>query len=653
MKSVVSLSGLAVLLCFEVPIGGCHCDGGLEQCEVPLAAAVVVTPKSPAPMEKSAADDMAFFLGKMTGRSDFCVVEEDSAPINGVAVYVGDTKAARNAGVTADGLGPQDYRVRTARNRVFIVGGRPTGTSYGVSDLLATHFDCYHVDYDTVVAPSNAAPVLPALDCVKRPTVQRREVYTWIRKRWLTPEGARTQADLRRRNFLAWDKADRVTPGSRPSTRLGSVHNFHRYLPPEKYADAHPEYYGLDKKGRRRFGKRPGWTQLCLTNPDVRRLVKDALIEAIEADRREFPDAPPTRYAFGQGDYCHYHVCWCSNCVAFAEKHGGDGALLFDFVNDLCAAVKDRWPDVRLSTNAYECTEEPPADVEIDPNVIVQYADYYGKRCDFQPLTNAMNRAQHDLYVKWARKGVDLEVWNYLIPNYSQPQMFPGFGVPATSVDAIIADTELFRVTGLNGIFVEAEYCGYLPRSFAFLNYFLYAQLLYDRNRDPEKLISIYMDAVYGPAAQEMKEYLALLREVQRELPVANVHDWQWRSCWPHVRSSKLQKGALRLLGVAAKKAEGDRRAAAKVAAEYADVLHAYIIGLLGPDRCEDPKLIAEYERQTRLHFAALPFTEHVIRKEFLDKFLVDLSKTRGVVCDANQKGDQQSGNRKESFRLK
>ena len=627
MKPVVLFSALAVLFCCWVPIGGCSCDVGLEPCEVPLAAAVVATPESPAPMEKAAAEDVALFLGKMTGRSDFSVIDEDSVPMDGVAVYVGNTKAAREAGVTAEGLDPQDYRVHTAKNRVFIVGGRPTGTSYGVSDLLATHFDCYHVDYDTVVAPSNTALVLPALDYVKRPTVQRREVYTWIRKRWLTPEGARTQADLRRRNFLAWDKADRVTPGGRPSKRLGTVHNFHRYLPPEKYAAAHPEYYGLDKKGKRRFGNRPGWTQLCLTNPDVRRLVKDALVEAIEADRREFPVAPPTRYAFGQGDYCHDHICWCSNCVAFVEKHGGDSALLFDFVNYLCAAVKERWPDIRLSTNAYECTEEPPADVEIDPNAIVQYADYYGKRCDLQPLTNAVNRAQHDLYVKWARKGVDLEVWSYIIPNYSQPQMSPGWGVPATSVDAIIADTALFRDTGLKGIFVEAEYCAYLPRSFQFLNYFLYSQLLYDRGRDPERLISLYMDAVYGPAAKEMKEYLALLREVQRELPVASVHDWQWRDCWPHIRSEKLQKGALRLLSEAAKKAAGDRRAAAKVAAEYADVLHACIVGRLGPNRCEDPKLIAEYERQTRIHFASLPYTEQVVREELLDRFLADLPK--------------------------
>ena len=634
MKSDVSFWGLAVLLGLGATIGGCSCDGELELCEVPLADAVVVTPNSPAPMEKAAAEDMAFFLGKMTGRSDFCVVEENSAPMKGVAIYVGETKAARRAGVAGYGLGPQDYRVRTARNCVFIVGGRPTGTSYGVSDLLATHFDCYHVDYDTIIAPSNAAPVLPALNCIKRPTVQRREVYTWIRRRWLTPEGARTQADLRRRNFLAWDKADRVTPGSRPSKRLGTVHNFHRYLPPEKYADAHPEYYGLDRKGKRRFGKRTGWTQLCLTNPDVRRLVKDALIEAIEADRREFPDAPPTRYAFGQGDFCHDHICWCSNCVDFVEKHGGDGALLFDFVNYLCAAVKKRWPDVRLSTNAYECTEEPPDGVDIDPNAIVLYADYYGKRCDLQPLTNTVNRAQYDRYVKWARKGVNLEVWNYLIPNYSQPQMSPGWGVPATSVDAIIADTALFRETGLKGIFVEAEYCAYLPRSFQFLNYFLYSQLLYDRSRDPEKLISLYMDAVYGPAAQEMKEYLALLRQVQRELPIANVHDWQWRDCWPHIRSETLRKGALRLLSAAAKKAAGDGRAAAKVAAEYADVLHAYIVGMLGPKRCEDPNLIAEYERQTRIHLASLPYTEQVIREEFLDKFLADLSKTRGMVCE-------------------
>ena len=613
------------MLCAAV----CGCAADMAPRDVPLSDAVIVVPDDAKSLEKAAADDLALFLGKITGRDGFRVVAEKDAPRDGVAVYVGDTAAARMAGVTPDGLGPQDYRLRTMKDRAFVLGGRPTGTSYGVSDLLAVNFDCYHVDYETFIAPPNPAPVLPAADIVKHPTVPRRTLYSWIRTRWLKSENVQVQSDLRRRNFLLWDQADRVAPGDRVSERLGTVHNFHRYLPPEKFKDAHPEYYGLDKKGNRKFGKRPGWTQLCLTNPDVRRQVRDALFAAIKADRLEFPDAPPTRYAFGPGDYCHDHLCWCTNCLAFVERHGGDGALLFDFTNYLCAEVRKRWPDVRISTSAYECTEVPPTDIEIDRNTIVSYADYYGKRCDFQPLTNAMNKAQYDLYMKWAGKGVDLSLWNYLIPNYSQPQMFPGWGVPATSVDAIIADTALFRDTGLKGIFVEAEYCAYLPRSFHFLNYFLYSQLLYDRGRDPEKLISLYMDAVYGPAAQEMKEYLALLREVQRELPVANVHDWQWRACWPHAHSAKLQKGALRLLAVAAAKAAGDRRAAARVAAEYADVLHAYIIGLLGPGRCKDPALIAEYERQTRLHFASLPFDEKVIRTEHLDKFLADFQKIK------------------------
>ena len=589
---------------------------------VPLGRAVIVVPDAAKPLEKAAADDLSFFLGKVTGRDGgFRIVAERDEPEEGVRVYVGATAAAKAAGVTADGLGPQGFRIRTAKDRVFVVGGSPTGTSYGISDLLAVGFGCYHVDYDTVIAPPNAEPVLPATDIRKEPAILSRTIYSWIRPRWLTPEKRKVQEQILRRNYLFWDDADRSLPGTRPTKRLRHAHNMYEYLPPAQYAKDHPEYYAQREDGSRTLFEKRNFGQLCYSNPEVRRVLKERLVEIIEADRRENPDSPPNLYPFGQGDYCMEHLCWCTNCLVVAAKYGGDSGLLYELVNELAALVRDRWPEIRIGSNAYECTEVPPKGLEIADNVVVQYCDYYGKRCDLQPLSNAVNSAQLDLYLQWAGRTRDLSLWTYQLPNYSQPKMEPGYGVPAVGIDSIIADTALYARTGLKRMFVESEFEGWHPRTFHFLHYFLWAQLLFDPSRDADRLIDVYMDAVYGPAAPEMKEYLAVLRAEQRLRPVTSVHDWRYRYKWPHTGSARLRDRAVELLGRAAKKAAGDVKASARVATEYADALHALALGYLGPKADRSPEVLAEYRRQMRIHFASLPYTDEVKQKYYLENF--------------------------------
>ena len=62
----------------------------------------------------------------------------------------------------------------------------------------------------------------------------------------------------------------------------GFCHTFYPLVPPEKYFDAHPEWYSLVNGKRTHDG-----AQLCLSNPQLR----DFMVERVKEWLREAPDA--------------------------------------------------------------------------------------------------------------------------------------------------------------------------------------------------------------------------------------------------------------------------------------------------------------------------------------------------------------------------
>ena len=91
-------------------------------------------------------------------------------------------------------------------------------------------------------------------------------------------------------------------------------------MPPEKYFNEHPEYYS--EVNGKRLGKR---TQLCLTNPDVLRLVTEEVLRRI----REDPNA--SFYGVSQNDW--YNYCTCEKCKAIDDYEESHAGTMIAFVN--------------------------------------------------------------------------------------------------------------------------------------------------------------------------------------------------------------------------------------------------------------------------------------------------------------------------------
>lgn len=539
--------------------------------DIDLAGATVVVPDAPQKWERLAADDLSAALTRASGKASGVRGESEAgADATGARVYVGRTRFAAQAGVDVARLEAQEFRVRTLPGAVIVAGGRPTGTSYGVSDLLATRFGIYELDAGVNVVPADPHLRLPTgLDYTRKPAIRFRDIYRRYDLYDEVTDAARNDlAQFRRRNYFAWDEAD-LPPDCRPTRRMLSCHTFQQLIPPETFAKTHPEWFSLTKSGKRTFEKFGG--QLCLTNPEMRREATRKLLEIIAEDRKGTSAVRPGLYEVSQCDFSPDYLCACANCQTRVRELGGENGLLLDFVNELAGRVSERYPDVSIRTFAYECTERP-SKVTPAPNVIVRYCDFYSKHVDLYPLEAPENAGQLALYREWVDRKCRLELWDYLLYNFASGQMKFETGLPATSVDAIIGDARLFARTGLERIFVEAEYGKRYPKSFRKLEYFLLGQLLFDPKKDAEGLVDTFLRGYYGPAADEMAACLKLLREAQR---THRTSPEAWKSNdFAHL-TPDFVSSAEALLSAAYAKAGGDAVLAARVADDYVNVLRA------------------------------------------------------------------------------
>lgn len=577
--------------------------------DVNLKNAVIVHPDRMVNWEKDAVKDLQTALEKITGKK-FLVRPERSAPKKGVRIFVGNTKSAAAAGVNVKKMAPQEFRIKTAKGNLYIAGGTPTGTSYGVSWFLQKNFGVFQFDFDCFSFPRNADPKIREMNYSKKPDIMERDIYNLMLSSRLTSPNKSSWHKFYRRNFLDWHRADRNTPGFRISRMTRGCHSFFQYVPPKKYFKTNPEYFSMHANGVRSW--RP-CGQLCMSNKEMRKVACNSLLEFIKKDRAKFPKNYPTLYELSQEDNTYY-MCCCTECKAITKKYGGENGLLLEFVNELANKIAKLYPDVYIRTFAYVSTEQPVKGISPAPNVIVQYCDLYGYSNHMYPLTDPVNKERYELYMKWVKKAPNLMVWDYIL------------GKPAVSaLDAIIEDAKLFKKTKLQRIFMESEYLPYNPPAFRILQYFLQAQLLYDSSQDAEKLINIFMDNYFGVAAPEMKEYLALLRKIQKTCPTPAT-EWRYGRV-AHTNNFPFLNEARKIINKGFAKVKNNKQVAGRVARELVGI-HSYLFKFYrnNPKKAAEFKaLLAEYKMMMTFSINGLPYREKH-KKELFQKLNDELS---------------------------
>ncbi len=266
-----------------------------------------------------------------------------------------------------------------------------------------------------------------------------------------------------------------------------------------KYFDSHPEYFAL------RGGER-NKNQLCLSNPDVLRIVTEEVLAELKL--RHDPSASLQIVSVTQND--NYDYCQCENCAAFEAAHGGTpSASIIRFVNQIADAVKQAgYDNVAIDTFAYQYSRQAPQGIVPRDNVIIRLCTIEG--CFVHPLDDP-NCPENVGIMKdleeWSKICDRIYIWDYVNNYRNTLSVWPDFGV-------IQKNIQIFYEHNVKGVYEEGNY--YMDSSdaeFGELKSYMISKCLQDPYCDLEKYVDGFLAAYYGDGWQNIKDFIALTVE--------------------------------------------------------------------------------------------------------------------------------------------
>ncbi len=446
--------------------------------------------------EQTAADQLAHYLGRAAA-TEFEIVAEAEALADTPAIFVGPTARAAEAGIDVAALAAEQWIVRTVDDDLIIAGGRPRGTLYAACHFLEDVIGVHWWSPWAENVPTMPTIEVADLDLSGEPVLQYRDIYT------LYGNDGGAFAARNRLNRQGDAKIAGEWGGGMDYGPPYHVHTFFMYIRPDEYFEAHPEYFSLIN-GERKAER----TQLCLTNPELRELFRDKLIAYIEQSRAQAAEAgepAPRVFSISQNDWGG--ACQCDVCQAIAQAEGSEAGPLLDFVNYMADAIAEDYPDVYVSTLAYQYTQAPPASIRPRDNVIIRLCDTTSNFT--RAITDPENEQFHDFLLSWAEIAPNLRVWDYAV-TYAEPR-----GMPMPSVHTYARDFQFYAENNVEGVFTELEYP--VRADMRDLKVWMMIKLLEDPYQDYGALLETFTDGFYGPAGPMIREYLAALEASSQE----------------------------------------------------------------------------------------------------------------------------------------
>ena len=137
-------------------------------------------------------------------------------------------------------------------------------------------------------------------------------------------------------------------------------HSWPSTVPPSKYAKTHPEYFVM--QGGVRQPQMAG-TQLCYSNPDVRRLFLEKILHIFSLGLKD--------YQLCQSD--GFVACECAACKALGEPR----EAVWKLHRQLAEKAFKQYPDCKISILSYALTQIPPQSFDtFPPNVNIELSKY-------------------------------------------------------------------------------------------------------------------------------------------------------------------------------------------------------------------------------------------------------------------------------------
>ena len=449
----------------------------------------IAIPAKASPAQKYAAEELRDFTEKTTGvKLPIVTVASGARALPAKAIVLGES-----GGQGADRpAGKDGFRLVAKPPHLYITGESDRGTLYGVYEVLERFAGCRWYASWHARTPRCARIEVPAnLDETQTPAFAMREPY------WYDVIQNPAFAARLRVNSRSWRRLGEKYGGDpyRFGGGLGSCHTFNTLLSPKEYFATHPEYFSL-VKGRRLNGR----TQLCLTNPDVLRIVTSNVLARIRKD----PGAK--FYGVSQNDW--YNFCECPSCKAVDDEEGSHAGTMSRFVNAIAEAVEKEFPEAIIETLAYQYTRKAPKKTKLRHNVVPCLCTI---ECDFAQPIDKSPYGENIAFCKdiadWSRLTDFLYIWDYTTD-------FAHYTMPWPNVYALQGNVQFFRRHKVKALFEQGAYQG-RHADFAELKAWLLAKWMWNPDLPMKELLDDFFAGYYGKGAPFVRDYFEAVHKMQ------------------------------------------------------------------------------------------------------------------------------------------
>lgn len=476
-----------------------------------VSSYVIVRGENATPTEITAANELQKYLKCISGAE--LMIVTDHAAVAKKEIIVGKTNREAPQAFARKELGEDGFVIRTADEKLWLIGGGDRGTVYSVYTFLEEYLGCrFYAD--------GIEKIPEKKDIVLTGSIEDKQIPTFIFRDagWYDYIG--TDISVKRKiNFNTWGRNLPKKVGGGISYCKGEGgHTFAAFIDPKEYFESHPEYFTMNEKGERVSDK-----QLCLTNPDVLRLT-------IEGVRRWLSEDPSAEIiSISQNDT--EGACLCENCKKVYEEEGGAfSGTLIRFVNAIAEDIAEDYPNVWVDTYAYSYTRSAPAKTKPAKNVMIRlctmgccFSHTHDKSCNMPAaptyLDGSSNVFSRDLN-DWAKICSNNFIYDYTTNYQHFILTFPDF-------HNLRPNFEYYARSNAIGIMAQGNNTS-KSVEFGELRCYLLSKLLWNPYMSEEEFyghMDDFLEGVYGPGGKYIRKYIELAEEITKDICFGVVPD--------------------------------------------------------------------------------------------------------------------------------
>lgn len=483
--------------------------------DVPLvnngsAQGVIVIPDQPGAVAKYAADELAAHVEKSTGVRLRVIGESALTDEMGHRVFVGDCRAAREAGIESGKLAMETFVLRTKAKSLFIAGDDGSGDPLDMDTRAGTLWGVYEWLERTLnvrwVWPGELGTYVPKMNNVSSADFDEQTAPHLLQRKMRPGLGFTSEHPAMGFTKVAAEKFASEEIVFLRRHRMGrGVHMSYGHAFTDwwkKDGEAHPGWFQLRDNGKRGPSKPTARFSMCVSNPDL----QGEIVERWK--RKSKPDGKTPSFVNAvENDFLG--TCTCETCRAQDGPAPEDYLKFYSSKSKMAGSrfVSDRyahfWGDVqqlaaKTDPNAtvigyvyFNYFQAPTTNVKLNEHILLGFCPSGG----FFPRSAEEHEWMKQQWTGWRNTGARLFLRsNHLLDGYAMPYIFVHQFADEFQHDARngMVATDLDSLTG--------EWAAQGP------TLYVVARLHTRPGADVDALLGEYWSA-FGAASRQVKAY--------------------------------------------------------------------------------------------------------------------------------------------------